>query len=55
MIKSRCHKADVYVYCGNEGTSFYVCKHCDCACDVTSITENLPVHSELVSDLINVS
>ena len=33
MIKSRCHKAPVWVYCGNEGTSFYVCGKCDHACD----------------------
>lgn len=33
MIKSRCHKAPVSVYCGNEGTSFYVCSQCDHACD----------------------
>lgn len=36
MIKSRCHKADVWVYSGNEGTSFYVCGYCDVACDVMS-------------------
>ena len=36
MIKSRCHKASVYVYSGNEGTSFYVCSHCDQACDTMS-------------------
>lgn len=36
MIKSRCHKADVWVYCGNESTSFYVCSHCDQACDTMS-------------------
>lgn len=34
MIKSRCHRAEVWVYSGNEGTSFYVCSYCDIACDV---------------------
>jgi len=33
MIVSRCCKKDVWVYHGNEGTSFYVCGCCDMACD----------------------
>jgi len=36
MIKSRCHQANVFVYCGHEGTSFYVCSHCDKDCDTIS-------------------
>lgn len=36
MIKSRCHNASVHVYCGNEGTSFYVCNDCYHACDTIS-------------------
>lgn len=37
MILSRCHRDKVYVYCANEGTSFYVCEHCDKACDTISV------------------
>ena len=38
MIKSRCHQADVYVYCANEGTSFYVCGKCGLDCDTVMIS-----------------
>lgn len=33
MIISRYCKGKVYVYCANEGMSFYVCKTCQIACD----------------------
>lgn len=33
MIVSRCCRSTVWVYCGNEGTSFYVCEKCAIACD----------------------
>lgn len=38
MIKSRCCKKTVYVYCGNEGISFYVCTCCERACDTISMS-----------------
>ena len=33
MIVSRCCKKQVWVYHGNEGTSFYVCDNCTLPCD----------------------
>lgn len=36
MVKSRCCKAQVDVYCANEGTCFYICCHCGRACDTIS-------------------
>lgn len=33
MVISRCCKKPVYVYCGGEGTSFYLCGRCDMPCD----------------------
>lgn len=36
MIISRCHKVDVYVEHGHEGTSYYVCELCNKAADVIS-------------------
>ena len=33
MIKSLCHKAPVWVYSGDEGTSYYVCTKCNRAYD----------------------
>lgn len=33
MLLSRCCKKEIWVYSGNEGTSFYVCNCCDRACD----------------------
>lgn len=39
MIVSRCCKAQVWVHCGNEGTSFYVCRLCDKACDTIFSTQ----------------
>lgn len=39
MTLSRCCKVPVWVYCGNEGTSFYVCERCDRACDTIAPKE----------------
>lgn len=47
MVVSRCHKAPVWVYCGNEGTSFYVCCHCDRACDTM---DGSLLHGELTDE-----
>lgn len=42
MIASRCCRATVWVYSGNEGTSFYVCDACDMACDtITPLNLNI--------------
>lgn len=36
MIISRCHQTSVHVYCGAEGTAFYICDQCGRACDTLS-------------------
>jgi hypothetical protein len=33
MIVSRCCQDNVWVYSGNESTSFYICEACNMACD----------------------
>ncbi len=33
MVVSKCCKHNVWVYNGQEGTSYYVCGKCDFACD----------------------
>ena len=33
MIVSYCHNAPVYVVCGPENTSYYVCEACDHHCE----------------------
>ena len=36
MIVSRCCKEKVWVQCGGEGSSYYVCGKCDAPCDTVS-------------------
>jgi len=36
MIVSRCCKEKVWVQCGHEGASYYVCGKCDVPCDTVS-------------------
>lgn len=48
MIVSRCCKEKVWIYCGNEGNSFYVCERCDLACDTMTPLE-LPHKDEPIN------
>ena len=41
MIVSRCCKEKVYVQCGGECTSYYVCTKCGKACDTMTPLEYL--------------
>jgi len=36
MSVSKCHKNPVYVECGHEGMSYYVCSFCFLACDIVN-------------------
>lgn len=40
MIKSRCHKADLYVIHANEGLSYYHCCQCGRPCETLFRTEH---------------
>jgi len=36
MSVSKCHKNPVYVECGHEGMSYYVCSFCFLACEIVN-------------------
>lgn len=54
MIVSRCCQKAVHVYCGNEGTSFYVCDACHKACDTidSSIHKGRAQHADVQPGII---